>query len=113
LILLLTRYAMSKNTGVSRYQLVFCSRSGSYQLVASRMTYQGSIVCARTPFWGPFFFLLGSMCCSASLRIWKCCSRNVSSMSESVKIVIRISISEQGLSWHWRGIGGVRMFRYD
>jgi hypothetical protein len=25
-------------------------------------------------------------------------------MSESVKIVIRISISEEGLSWHWRGI---------
>jgi hypothetical protein len=33
-------------------------------------------------------------------------------MPESVKIVIRISISEQGLSLRWRGIGGVRMLRY-
>ncbi len=64
------------------------------------------------PFRGPFFFLPGSMCCFASLRIWKCWCQNVSSMPESVKIVIRISISEQGLSLRWRGIGGVRMLRY-
>ncbi len=60
LILLLTRYAMSKNTGVSRSRSVFCFRSGSYQLVASRMTYQGSSsLCAGTAFSRTFFFLAG------------------------------------------------------
>jgi hypothetical protein len=28
------------------------------------------------------------------------------------EIVIRMSISERGLSWRWRGIRGVRMLRY-